>query len=614
MLAYRPAFVRADSRPLTPALVEEIAADVFHPRNFLVGPETHVTWRTVAEEPFWELFCGRALDGTQTRERRAFQSWWLAVENGDPDEPLIALRWDRADGMLFVTRSIQCRVHEGYDAGGGVFETREAIKWVRELVGSVRHADIGSAGRLRDELAGVLLQAVVGTSRLPLTSVESPLPQFTLGQLAYGYEHPGDEPASWSERIADPTLSPFESAKRLEAALRFSAPDQLPGLAKTLTEIDADRGRWFSLLVGVFNSVSLTPYTDFVGRSFAFADSLGRGHPDLNADCLARLTLLIDRHLGAYDLVKFHHRGANYPDALVLAELWPRLLQLASPRQMQSKRFRRAIRHALLLRLEYEGLRVPDRPTSIGDNARVLPAPHLPLDEQQIHAPNRRPRRLFDDPLPDNQNLWDVLRDLDDPAELQQLGFALFLHRPFGFAKNPTEPDQTPLVSHRLMSRMVAERRLRALARHADRIGGKPVVERWLGELARLQVDGVPLQAFGGTPKPGVVSLHDAAQTADDWLALATTTSSLKSIADAFDWPEPLSYRLLLPDPESATNLTAYDSTLTPVAKLVVDDSAGFIHRGGIELPRAGLKFQRLAGDGSSQKPGVVLPAIGEGS
>ena len=35
-------------------------------------------------------------------------------------------------------------------------------------------------------------------------------------------------------------------------------------------------------------------------------------------DFLGWLLRQIGRHLTAYDLVTFHHRGANYPDALVL--------------------------------------------------------------------------------------------------------------------------------------------------------------------------------------------------------------------------------------------------------------------------------------------------------
>ena len=52
-------------------------------------------------------------------------------------------------------------------------------------------------------------QAVVGTSRLPLTSVEAPLPAFTFGQLAYFYRSDaGTEPIR--SRRASSTL-PDES-------------------------------------------------------------------------------------------------------------------------------------------------------------------------------------------------------------------------------------------------------------------------------------------------------------------------------------------------------------------------------------------------------------------
>src|SRR5205807_4833589 len=86
----------------------------------------------------------------------------------------------------YVTRGLLCYVWEPFDAGGNVIETRQAQRWLRELVGSVDFTSLAPE-ELREEIVRLMLLAVVGTSRLPLTSVEAPLPGFSLGRLAYLY-------------------------------------------------------------------------------------------------------------------------------------------------------------------------------------------------------------------------------------------------------------------------------------------------------------------------------------------------------------------------------------------------------------------------------------------
>src|SRR5205823_2250954 len=102
-------------------------------------------------------------------------------------EPVLAVRYDVGEGRLYVTRSVLCHAHETYDAGGNVILTREVQRWQRELVGTIVLDDCADAGALHDELACQLFQTVVGTSRLPLTSVEAPLPGFSLGQIGFYY-------------------------------------------------------------------------------------------------------------------------------------------------------------------------------------------------------------------------------------------------------------------------------------------------------------------------------------------------------------------------------------------------------------------------------------------
>src|SRR5206468_5012804 len=71
----------------------------------------------------------------------------------------------------------------------------------------------------------------------------------------------------------------------------------------------------------MFNDAALSPYTDFVDKSLNFLEALRvQGHLTAaqQIDALGGLLRQLGRHLTAYDLVTFHHRGANYPDALLL--------------------------------------------------------------------------------------------------------------------------------------------------------------------------------------------------------------------------------------------------------------------------------------------------------
>src|SRR5437870_2002257 len=116
MLAFRPALVRDDPRPLTSSLIAEICQEVSAPVHFVISLPLKLQWSEVVEEPFWELFLGGALDDPQTRERQRFQSWHIRLAGCNSTEPLLALRWDRDHEVVHVTRAIQCYVHEGFDS------------------------------------------------------------------------------------------------------------------------------------------------------------------------------------------------------------------------------------------------------------------------------------------------------------------------------------------------------------------------------------------------------------------------------------------------------------------------------------------------------------------
>src|SRR5262245_3036943 len=146
-----------------------------------------LAWRhdPAADRP-WEVFRGRLLEPAHTRRRWVLESWdvFLDTPEGPAAEPLVGLKLDAGAGELHVVRGVDSYVWEGYDAGGGMVESREARRWVLELIGTVRLANFPRVEEVRAELGYLLLRAVVG-ARLPLTPEEAPLPGFTFGELFY---------------------------------------------------------------------------------------------------------------------------------------------------------------------------------------------------------------------------------------------------------------------------------------------------------------------------------------------------------------------------------------------------------------------------------------------
>jgi hypothetical protein len=299
----------------------------------------------------------------------------------------------------------------------------------------------------------------------------------------------------------------------------------------------------------VFEDVALSPYTRFVDTTLAFLDCLeqhGHWSAAQHADLLCGLLRQLVRHLTAFDLVTFHHRGANYPDALLLDAALQALLAIAQCRQdlflasapddeAVTRVRRRAVRQACLLRLWYEGHPVPDLPTSPGENSRVLPPEFPRVPEEQITDPTKRHKRLFDaDPLlsklseVQHELLCNSLRDLEHPSELRELGVALFLDRPLGVRKRPGEPDATPLLSYEAYSATIAKQRLEYLEKRLSALAAPGDWAAWRRRLAALKVGGLALQPSPGKARPGVVSLMDAFRVAPDFVLLRTTRRSIR--------------------------------------------------------------------------------------
>jgi hypothetical protein len=382
-----------------------------------------------------------------------------------------------------------------------------------------------------------------------------------------------------------------------------------------------------AVLRTMFNDVSLSPYTDLVYKSLAFVRALeARGDFSAAAaiDFLGHLLRQNARHLTAYDLVTFHHRGSNYPDALLLDAALKDYLQRAErqtrlftdqdgdadPIRATKRRRRRALRQGFLLRQCYENHPVPDLPTSPGENTRVLPPQYPRVPHEQLTQPARRTKKLFaGDPLTNHLTpsaaavLRQSVADLDHPDELRELGMALFLDRPFGTGKAPAEPDATLLLSCEAFSRSTADERLRFLTQNLGLLTRQECASHQR-RLRELQIKGLPLDAVGSPPRPGVIALSDARRAAPDFVFLRTTTATLHDLFEQYDFT-PLRERfrldflsqprnLLLARAAKNTSLILYDAALRPRLELEVDPRLGYQRCAGREYPVAGLHVLRL--------------------
>jgi hypothetical protein len=390
------------------------------------------------------------------------------------------------------------------------------------------------------------------------------------------------------------------------------------------------------LLEMLFNDASLTPCTDLVDKAIEFAECLesqGRFRTEDLADGWAFLLRQLGRHLTAYDLVTFHHRGANYPDALLLDGVLKSFLRIVarkpellagetsdSPRESNAKRYRRsALRQGCLLRLRYEGHLVPDAPTSPGENGRVLPPPHVRVPEEQILNPGQRTKRLYDgDPLDlyltdrVRQILAEAIADLArHPTELRELGMALFLDRPFGGGKSGTETDQSLLVSYWAFSQSIARERLEFLASSLDLVS-RAELERCRNDLSALDVPGISLKTGPGKYRQGIVSLADALRVADDFLVLRSSEQSWYDLCDRYYFST-ISRQFCLHDLNSAEPLlilrttpidslheivTIFDYKFRERLVFAFDPRQGYLNRRGVEVPASPLRLVRVWEEG----------------
>jgi hypothetical protein len=592
------------------------------------------------------------LDRRQTRLEKAFSSWNVLIEQTPlaGEELLLSVKVDVTTRTVYVTRNLLVHAWEAYEAGN-VIRSRETRRWVPELVAAIDLTLTSDPDTLQRQVEQGLFLAVIGTSRLPITSVESPLPAYALGHLGYfpfgakAGPAPVTDPMDLLRHGLAADFSSLQQAKLLECVLRAAGKDEVATLAAHLQAGWTRTGRPVealpSLFRTLFNHVALSPYTGFADNlaalpgHLAAPDYLG---PAAVIDLYSYFLRHLARHLTAFDLVTFHHLGANYPDALLLDTLLKTYVEMMSlhpalfldypgdegPLGSAKQLRRRALRQAWLLRTKYEGHPVPDTPTSPGENLRVLPEPYARVPDEQIQQSGRRRKRLFpgepSDQLltePAKKVLRQSIEDLDRPAELRELGMAVYLDRPLGVFKPVGALDKTPLISYESFSRNMAFSRLDDLVRW-----GVLPADGWLQALKEnlrqasprgIPVGELPLHEGRGN----VVALEDARRSCGDFVFLRTTRSSLQGLLSQYDltplrdhaletgeWLTAARDVLLIRSPRSRIGvapvplLTAFDADMQPRIEfgLGQNDQGPVAYResGGVEYLEHGLCVLRV--------------------
>jgi hypothetical protein len=416
-------------------------------------------------------------------------------------------------------------------------------------------------------------------------------------------------------------LSHRERARLLEFVIRTIGPVDGSAATRRLMPYSHEI---VPLLRTVFNEISLSPHTGFAK---VVVDLLERLHTSGKLggaeyiDFLGLLLRQIGRHLTAYDLITFHHGGANYPDALLLEALLPRYISNSKPARaytlftgndQEGRLRRRALRQAIVVYRKYLGHRVPDFPTSPGENARVLPLPHRRAPDEQLSQPNRRQKILFEDM--DLAKLLGrfvrgllalSLHDFDEPAERIELGIGLFIDRPLGYSKAAGEPDLTHMLAHEAFSPSIARRRFQELMQLADELSldlPADFAAAMQQTLDRDTVRGLPAGQLAEPARPAA-SLADVRRVADDFAIVRTLPGGLGEMLGLFDFSG-VQARLDLPMLRAGQRprvvamvqsahgpvLGFFDDDYQCRLECRVDASEGFFRRAGVELPIAGLR------------------------
>ncbi len=625
------------------ATLSNTIEEVIAPGNFFVHPLCPLQWLPVQKESIpWEIFRGRLLLPKQTRQQRTFVSW--NIRETKSAGTFLSVKLDAETGDVFVVRGMECYVQEGFENDQGEMASRESVQWVQELVGIISLPYYHAIEDFQDELQCKIFYAVIGLSRLPLTSVEAPHPYFSLGWVGYWFQDTSAQTASTPDQLLQVAFREdwcwLEKVKAVEFMLRtthFSDfPNKVQEFQSQWAAMGHQKNEYWKLLCSIVNEVSLTPYTRFEEYLLQFVSLLVQDQEvdqALEIDFLSYILRQLGRHLTAYDLDQFHNRGANYPDALFLDVVLKRYLQLmeehpgqflhkltdSPPEQTQKRLRRRALRQGWFFRKFYEGHPVPDSPTSPGENRRRLPELHGRVPDEQLENITYRKKKLYSDESPlelstqsQNRVFSESLMDLKDAAELKEFGTAVFIDRPLGCSKYPGEGDQTLLFSHLAFSLLNLQKRLN----HLFNVFPPPSIpwvdceemrdDIWnvVGESNLMQIPGIPAETWTQDPKR-VVSLSDANRSGPDFVFFHTTNSTFRQFWEQYPLGDLISRfnlnlpgKLLVPGPapesDQQRKLILYDGNYSPVLEMAMDTSKGYVSVGGREYPTTGLQVLRV--------------------
>lgn len=539
-------------------MVRDVIERILRAADFFVAADYRWRLEYIPQQTIrWEILLGQLLSPEKTRQTQTFASWQVWLESLDsanpstPNIPWLAVHWESEKRTVFVVRSLLVNGWEAVELSPGVITSRPAMKWLTELMATIS-IDPWSEDEFSRDLLEALKRSSVGLSRLPITSPETPHPFYSLGKCCSGLGI-----GALSALSAVPCSDPWELWEHEMRRARNGEPirpwifeflvravrrdDCAPLARRFLSHCQETGDSPTKLFQQMFQQMSLTPYTDFVDKLMdlvrLLADSNALGRMPM-IDLLGYMLRHLVRHLNAYDLRRFHSFGANYPDALFLDALLQQLLAWASEDSLpflgpaQARIRRRAIRMGWLMRMSYEGLAVPDQPTSQGENVRVFPG-HAAVPEVQIANPDSRTRRLFaDQPTdghfqgPNAELLRQSILDLNDSCEQLELGTATFVDRPFGIFKQPGAADRTPLLANIAFSQQIIDTNWMRIATARG--------DKELDSIQRLRFaeHGIACDQYPIPVRPGVVSWGDAAMASPDFRWLTTTTSSRRLLRE----------------------------------------------------------------------------------
>src|SRR5688500_15164178 len=130
---------------MQPAQVRTVLMDAMRAENFYARPPERIRIEHVPHETSrWEVFRGHLLDASHTREEADFESWNVWLEPNDfaslglsAPAPIISVKLQTAEPHLHIVRRLAVRGWETYESAPGVIQSRSAVQWRSELVGSI---------------------------------------------------------------------------------------------------------------------------------------------------------------------------------------------------------------------------------------------------------------------------------------------------------------------------------------------------------------------------------------------------------------------------------------------------------------------------------------------